>query len=246
MVNRPISPSGPPARPARRPQRSTSAAPSAPASPPSHRLRSTRRSRRRRFRLRARRSTPANRLASPAIRSAGPVRDSCSASTTAPAATSSPTRVTNSAVDTGPVTEGMCARRDCLAADRATAAQRRRPLSTRVDPSHLATQREACHGTNPSAPASVASSMASSERSDFGSACTTVTGGAGAGTLRRSSTRADSLPLPTSSMTQCASVPSPSLRSSRSPGRIRRTLAAWKPSSPSSTAISPTEGNAST
>ena len=93
-------------------------------------------------------------------------------------------------VDTTPLTAGMCARRDCRAAERATARHRRRPLSTRACPSQRATQRCACQATNASAPASVASSIASSERSDFGSACTTVTVGAAAGTVRRSSTRA--------------------------------------------------------
>ena len=55
--------------------------------------------------------------------------------------------------------------------------QRRSPFSTLAGPSQRATQRSDCHATNASAPASVASSIASSERSDFGSACTTVTGG---------------------------------------------------------------------
>ena len=82
----------------------------------------------------------------------------------------------HSAVDTTPLTDGT-RRRDCRAADRATARQRRRPLSTLAGPSQRATQRDACQATNASAPTSVASSIASSERSDFGSACTTVTDG---------------------------------------------------------------------
>ena len=76
----------------------------------------------------------------------------------------------------------MYARRDCRAADRATARQRRRPLSARP-PSQRATQRAACQATNASAPASVASSMASSERSDLGSACTTVTAASAGSTV---------------------------------------------------------------
>jgi hypothetical protein len=119
-------------------------------------------------------------------------------------------------------------------------------LSTRDCPVQRATQRDACQATNASAPASVASSMANSERSDFGSACTTVILGVGVSMVRRSNTRAVMVPLPTSSMTQWAISPAPSPRSSFSPGRVRRTFAAWKPSSPSTTASSPTEGSAST
>ena len=50
-------------------------------------------------------------------------------------------------VDTTPVTGGICARRDCRAAERATARQRRSPLSTRACPSQRATQRDACQAT---------------------------------------------------------------------------------------------------
>ena len=71
-------------------------------------------------------------------------------------------------VETTPSTVGMYGRRDWRAADRATARHRRSPLSTLVGPSQRATHRDACHATNASAPTSVASSMASSERSDFG------------------------------------------------------------------------------
>src|SRR5690349_16776373 len=56
-------------------------------------------------------------------------------------------------------------------------------------------------------PISVANSTASSERSDLGSACTTVTVGRGAAMSARSVTRADSRPLAVSSTTQCASTP---------------------------------------
>ena len=107
--------------------------------------------------------------------------------------------------------------------DRAPAAQSLVDLRRR---SHRATQRYACQAMNASAPASVASSTASSERSDLGSACTTVTLGDAGGTASRLSTRAVNRPLPTSSTTQCARAPAPSLRSSFSPGRTRRTLAA--------------------
>ena len=93
-----------------------------------------------------------------------------------PAATSSAIRWVSAAVDSTPSTGGMYARRDCRAAERATARQRRRPLSARA-PCQRATQRSACQATNASAPASVANSIANSERSDFGSACTTVTAG---------------------------------------------------------------------
>ena len=75
------------------------------------------------------------------------------------------------------------------------------PCRTLAAPSQRATQRSDCQATNASAPASVASSTASSERSDFGSACTTVTAGDGGATARLLSTRAVRLPLPTSSTT---------------------------------------------
>ncbi|CPA56131.1 Uncharacterised protein [Mycobacterium tuberculosis] len=98
-------------------------------------------------------------------------------------------------------------------------------MSTRA-PSQFATQRAACHARNASAPASVASSIANSERSDLGSACTTVTGGRTGGTLQRLSTRARSPPRPACSTTQRARRPTPSPSTNCSPGRIRRTVAA--------------------
>jgi hypothetical protein len=73
-----------------------------------------------------------------------------------------------------------------------------------------------------------------------------VTGGEGAATARTLTTRADNLPLVAASTTQCPTVPTPSDRSSSSPGRMRRTLEAWKPSSPSTTTNSPGAGSAST
>jgi hypothetical protein len=97
-----------------------------------------------------------------------------------------------------------------------------------------------------SAPASVASSIANSERSDFGMACTTVTGGRGGGASRRCSTRAVRLRLSTLITTQSATVPAPSESTSDSPGRIRRTVAAWNPSSPSTMAVAPGAGMTST
>ncbi|CFR89596.1 Uncharacterised protein [Mycobacterium tuberculosis] len=153
------------------------------------------------------------------------VASSCRTSTAAPAATSSRTRCTSIGVDNTPSTGGMRARRDCRAAERTTARHRRKPLSTRA-PSQFATQRAACHARNASAPASVASSIANSERSDLGSACTTVTGGRTGGTLQRLSTRARSPPRPACSTTQRARRPTPSPSTNCSPGRIRRTVAA--------------------
>ena len=107
----------------------------------------------------------------------------------------------SAAVDSTPSTGGMCARRDWRAAERTTARHRRSPLSTRA-PSQLATQRAACQARNASAPASVANSTASSDRSDLGTACTTVTGGRPAATVQRSSTRACNPSRPACSTTQ--------------------------------------------
>ncbi len=135
----------------------------------------------------------------------GPSADSCSASTVPPGATSSRSAGSAPQSTARRRPTGCSARRDCCAAARATARQRRRPLSART-PSQRATQRAACHATNASAPASVASSMASSERSDFGSAWTTVTGGRAGATCQRSTTRARSPSRAVCSTTQRASA----------------------------------------
>ena len=66
-----------------------------------------------------------------------------------------------------------------LGVSSATARHFATPLSA-FGPTHFATQRALCHGTIASAPASVARSTASSDRSDLGRACTTVTRGRGA------------------------------------------------------------------
>ena len=190
--------------PARRPRRSTSATPSARAAARAPRRPTVRRSRRRRSRLPGRRSRSANRLAPPGIgeRSGrGLVQHEY------PCRPMSRTCSTSSVVDTTPLTDGMCARRDCLAAERATARQRRRPLSTRACPSQRATQRAACHATNASAPGlggqldGQLGAVRLRQRLHDGD------GRRGRGDRRGSSTRAVRRPLPTSSMTHARPRP---------------------------------------
>jgi hypothetical protein len=164
-----------PVRPTRRRPRSRCAARSGPAERRWHRQPRTRPTRRERCRPPGPPPSITDFACATCRSVSGPTADSCSASTVPPEATSSSIRWVSAAVDSTPSTDGMYARRDCCAAARATARQRRRPLSARA-PSQRATQRAACQATSESAPASVASSMASSERSDFGSAWTTVTG----------------------------------------------------------------------
>ncbi len=176
-----------------------------------------------------------------AVRSA----DSCSASTVPPDATTSPIRWVSAAVDSTPSTDGIYARRDCCAAARATARQRRRPLSARA-PSQRATQRAACQATN-------------AVGAGFGGQLDRQLGALGfrqrlddghrwlrpAAPANGPATRACRPSRPVCSTTQRARPPTPSPRISSSPRRMRRTVAAWKPSSPSTTASSPVSGSAS-
>ena len=89
-------------------------------------------------------------------------------------------RAATASVEASGATGGTVARRDCLAASRATVCQRAAPL-TDFSSDQRATHREAAHGTSASTPASVARSTASSLRSPLGSACTRVTRTAGSG-----------------------------------------------------------------
>lgn len=89
------------------------------------------------------------------------------------------------------------------------------------------------------------SSTASSERSDLGSACTTVTGGPAGSATRRSSTASSSRSLPAATTSDAATTPRPSESVIASPTRIRRTVAACLPSGPSSTATPPAGGMSS-
>src|SRR6185437_13000112 len=76
-------------------------------------------------------------------------------------------------------------------------------------------------------------------RSPLAKACTTVRSGCGGGISTRVSTRA-SIAWPVTAATSAEhSNPSPSAKSSFSPTVSRRTLAAWRPSGPSSKTTSP-------
>ena len=172
------------------------------------------------------------------------VADSCSTSAVAP---SSRTRCTNSAVDTTPA-DGRNVRAPRLAGGRpghrTPAAQTLVDLLPPVPPGHTA---RGLPGDE-----RVGSRLGGQLDGQFGAVGLGQglhDGDGGGGCTGRSGGPAPAPstgPCATSSTTQCATVPSPSPRSSSSPARMRRTLAAWKPSSPSTTASSPTSGSAST
>ena len=98
-------------------------------------------------------------------------------------------------VASGPVTSGIQARRDCLAASRAVACQRASALPAR-SARHRATQRSACQATTASTPTSVMVSTASSPRSPLGMAWTTTILGSAAGSARLASTASSITPGP--------------------------------------------------
>ena len=138
-------------------------------------------------------------------------------------------------------------RRDCLAAAWAWLCHLAKALGAFL-PSHLAMHLSACHAINSSAPAWVARSIANSERSDFGMACTTVTRGFGFGVLSTFSTLAMSSSLPRVSVTVAsAKIPSDErsisggawTSSTFSPGSKRLTVTAWRPSAPERDTTSP-------
>ena len=79
-------------------------------------------------------------------------------------------------------TAGSHDRIDCLIASRTIVAQRWRPFSA-FGPSQRETERAAAHGTIASTPSSVAACTASSSRSPFASACTSVIRGAGGSSM---------------------------------------------------------------
>ena len=136
----------------------------------------------------------------------GSVADSCSTSTRSHAASRTRSHQAR-VVDTTPVIVGMYARRDCRAADRATARHRRRPLSTFGEPSQRATHRDGLPGDE-----RVGARLGGQLDGQFGAVglwaapARRSPAGRAIGTVRRSSTRAVSRPLPTSSTTQCATV----------------------------------------
>jgi hypothetical protein len=151
------------------------------------------------------------------IAAAGSSRTASSADATCPS---------SSLVVTGPLTSGSQDRRACLAASRAAARQRPSARSPR-SPCQRVTQRCADQGMMASTPASVISSTASWPRSPLGSACATVTAGWGRGSVWRERTASATAPGRVAVTVHCATSPAPSVTSTRSPGRNRRTVAAW-------------------
>ncbi len=122
------------------------------------------------------------------------------------------------------VTSGSNTRRDCLAAERAAFSHFIRAFSSL--PSHLAMLREAAHGMIRSAPAWEIRSTASSARSDFGMACTTVT----RGTWRVTSSCSTTTTWPADQCPRMA-LPTPSVTTKGSPSRMRLT-SVWRASAP--------------
>ena len=123
----------------------------------------------------------------------GPDAASCSTTRTDALASSA----TTSSVVARSATVGNHERRDCLAASRAAERHLASDFSTR-SPFQRAIEREADQGTITSTPTSVSISTASSPRSPFGSACTTISRGRSSGCVEISSTERSSQPLPDS------------------------------------------------
>lgn len=148
-------------------------------------------------------------------------------------------RSTSSRWPTGCATSGTRLRRDCLAAALTTLSHLRSALAPR-SPRHTTTLRDACHGTTSSTPSSVADSMAWSSRSALASACTSTKRSAGSGSCSTAVTSRPSSALPAEATDAVTLVPWPSESSTDSPGPILRTVAACRPSGPSSRTLLPT------
>ena len=113
-----------------------------------------------------------------------------------------------------------------------------RPLAAVAVPAD--DERAAAHGTTSSTPTSVTSSTASSPRSPLASACTSTIRGAGGGSrATRRSRRAAGRRRPARSPRSPRRRRRRRRAPARSPGRSRRTVAAWRPSAPSSTTDAP-------
>ena len=164
-------------------------------------------------------------------------------STAPPASVVSRTHRARARVERSSPTCGTRARRACLAASRAVACHRARPLAA-FGPLHTGTHRSACQGTTVSTPTSVAVWTACSSRPPLARACTRVRRNGGGVSAMRSITRTARRSLcPASPAAAAAShtsrSPAPSTRSTRSPARSRRTVTAWRASGPVRVSVSP-------
>src|SRR5699024_4367029 len=112
-------------------------------------------------------------------------------------------------------------------------------------PVRRSTDRWADHGTIRCTPASVITSTASSPRVPLASACTAVIRSAGSGWVRCSVTSTVMPRLPAATTAPRTPRPCPSPITTTSPTPIRRTTAAWCPSSPVSSIRSPGPGSGS-
>ena len=150
----------------------------------------------------------------------------------------------SSRVETASGTDGTCSRRDCFAASRTVDRQRDKDFAAR-SPDHRTTEREAIQGMISATPASVSISIASSERSPLASACTATIRRRGSGAVSSSVTSTCRPVFCTATTVPRTPRPQPSPTMIISPGRVRRTTAACRPSSPPSAIWSPTAGQGS-
>ncbi len=184
-------------------------------------------------------SGPTTSTTSPAAGSETLARGIRASSCNTYAAAAPRTRTASSAVVAVAASTGRRVRRDCFVAARRTASHLRRAFSPR-SPRHWTTLRDACHGTTSSTPHSVAASTACSSRSYLARAWTRTNRGLGRGSVVTETTSRSSDPAPTATTRASTRFPSPSVSRSRSPTRVRRTVAACRPSGPSRTTTSPT------
>ena len=126
-----------------------------------------------------------------------------------------------------------------MAASRAVARHLSADFAAR-SPFHTATQREAAQGTTTATPTSVSTSTASSPRSPFGSAWTTTTLGTGSGWSRTADTTTSNEPFEVAATSPTAERPAPSVSTTASPTRSRRTVTAWCASAPVTVTVAPT------
>ena len=136
-------------------------------------------------------------------------------------------------------TVGNHVRRACLAASRAVDRHLSADFAAR-SPFHTATQREAAQGTTTATPTSVSTSTASSPRSPFGNAWTTTMLGTGAGWSRTADTTTSNELFEVAVTSPTAERPAPSVSTTASPTRSRRTVTAWCASAPVTVTVAPT------
>ena len=142
-------------------------------------------------------------------------------------------------MDASSSTSGNHDRRACLAASRAVERQRDSDFTAR-SPFQTATLRDAAQGTIRAAPISVSISTASSPRSPLGSACTTTSSGSGRAASRTAATVTVKTRLPVLATSPVTERPAPSVSTTGSPTRSRRTATAWWASSPVTSTAEPT------